>query len=79
MANQQDRRHVEVFGKTNWQQVMSSDNLSNILTHPMTAHDLVMIVMILMILGDEFFMTMMAHGEDIVMTQTTLEKVFWWP
>ena len=41
--SQQDKQlcHVEVFGETNLQQVMTSYNISNFLTHLMIIYDLV--------------------------------------
>ena len=67
--------YVEGFGKTKWQHVMTSDDLSNFPTHLMTFHNLVMTTT----LGDDILKILMTLGHDILMTMMTLVKVLWWP
>lgn len=57
--------HVEVFGKTYWQQAMISDRFSTFLNHLKAIN---ILMTILMTLGDDIFMTWMIFGEDILTT-----------
>ena len=62
-------RQAWKFWQDKW---ITSDDLSNFLTHLMTVQDLMMNPLSL---GDDILMTLMILGEDILMTITTLVNV----
>ena len=64
---------VEVFGERNWQQMTTSDNFSNILSHLTTFHDH---VTTFMMTGEDLWTTLSTLSDNLMMTLMTIVKTY---